>query len=247
VEKKETNALFAPAKKNFGIGQAVAPKRDLTRYVKWPKYVRLQRQRRVLYQRMKVPPQIAQFNHTLDKNLATQLFKLLHKYKPEDKAAKKDRLTKLAAEKADGKETASKKPSFIKYGINHITKLVERKKASLVVIAHDVDPIELVLWLPALCRKLDVPYCIVKSKSRLGQVVGKKTATALAFTTVKAEDKAEFAKLVEAITGNFNARFEDLRKHWGGGIVGHKSQMARIKREKAIAKENASRDKAAHA
>ena len=27
-----------------------------------------------------------------------------------------------------------------------------QNKAQLVVIAHDVDPIELVVWLPALCR-----------------------------------------------------------------------------------------------
>ena len=43
-------------------------------------------------------------------------------------------------------------------------------KAQLVVIAHDVDPIELVIWLPALCRKMGIPYCIVKGKARLGQV-----------------------------------------------------------------------------
>ena len=45
-------------------------------------------------------------------------------------------------------------------------------KAQLVVIAHDVDPIELVVWLPALCRKMGVPYAIVKGKARLGAVSG---------------------------------------------------------------------------
>jgi large subunit ribosomal protein L7Ae len=45
-----------------------------------------------------------------------------------------------------------------------------QSKAQLVVIAHDVDPIELVVWLPALCRKMEVPYCIVKGKARLGSV-----------------------------------------------------------------------------
>lgn len=40
-----------------------------------------------------------------------------------------------------------------------------------MVIAHDVDPIELVVWLPALCRKMEVPYCIIKGKSRLGAVM----------------------------------------------------------------------------
>jgi ribosomal protein L7Ae-like RNA K-turn-binding protein len=55
-----------------------------------------------------------------------------------------------------------KKPMCVKYGLNHITQLVESGKAQLVVIAHDVDPIELVIWLPALCKKQGIPYCIVK-------------------------------------------------------------------------------------
>ena len=43
------------------------------------------------------------------------------------------------------------------------------------------------LWLPAVCRKMDIPYCIVKSKSRLGALVHKKTATAVALTSVRPE------------------------------------------------------------
>ena len=58
-----------------------------------------------------------------------------------------------------------KKPVVVKYGLNHITGLVESKKASLVVIAHDVDPIEMVVWLPALCKRMDVPYVIVKVRN----------------------------------------------------------------------------------
>ena len=46
-----------------------------------------------------------------------------------------------------------------------------QNKAQLVIIAHDVDPIELVVWLPALCRKMEIPYCIVKGKARLGAVI----------------------------------------------------------------------------
>jgi len=55
--------------------------------------------------------------------------------------------------------------------LNHVTHLVEQKKARLVVIAHDVDPIETVLWLPALCRKQEVPFCFIKGKERLGKLV----------------------------------------------------------------------------
>ena len=34
---------------------------------------------------------------------------------------------------------------------------------------------------------MDIPYCIVKSKSRLGALVHKKTATAVALTSVRPE------------------------------------------------------------
>ena len=144
--------------------------------VKWPEYVRLQRQKKILNLRLKVPPAIAQFSNVLDRNTASQTFKLLNKYKPETKAEKKERLLKEATAKEEGKkkEDVSKKPYTIKYGLNHVVGLIENKKATLVLIPNDVDPIELVIFLPALCRKMSVPYAIVKGKARLGVVVHKK-------------------------------------------------------------------------
>ncbi|CAL9770232.1 unnamed protein product, partial [Musa acuminata subsp. burmannicoides] len=38
-----------------------------------------------------------------------------------------------------------KKPVVVKYSLNHVTYLIEQNKAQLVVIVHDVDPIELVV------------------------------------------------------------------------------------------------------
>ncbi|KAJ3348205.1 Cilia- and flagella-associated protein 47 [Entophlyctis luteolus] len=235
---KTTNPLFDKTPRNFGVGQDIQPKRDLTRFVKWPEYVRLQRQKTILRQRLKVPPAINQFSKTLDKNTATQAFKLLSKYRPETAVEKKARLTAAAEAKvAGGKVEQGKKPLFVKYGINHITALVEAKAAQLVLIAHDVDPIEIVVFLPALCRKMGVPYAIVKGKSRLGTVVHKKTATALAITDVKAEDKHELAALISAIKTNFAEKTEESRKQWGGGIMGRKSNDASAKRAKIRAKE----------
>jgi len=100
--------------------------------------------------------------------------------------------------------------------------LIESKKAKLVVIAHDVDPIELVLWLPALCRKKQVPYVFVKSKSRLGAVVHKKTATALAFTEVSKDDASKLSDFATLATEQYNNNAE-LRRTWGGGRLSFKS------------------------
>jgi hypothetical protein len=54
------------------------------------------------------------------------MFKLLLKYRPEDKAAKKERLQKKAQAESEGKTLESKKPIVVKYGINHITYLIEQ-------------------------------------------------------------------------------------------------------------------------
>jgi large subunit ribosomal protein L7Ae len=84
---------------------------------------------------------------------------------------------------------------------------------------------------------MGVPYCIVKGKSRLGQVVRRKTATALALTNVNSDDKTSLSKLIEVCKTNFNERYDEMKKHSGGGVLGPKS-MARIaKLEKAKARE----------
>ena len=181
-----------------------------------------------------MPPSINQFSNTLEKNVATDLLKLLLKYQPETKAAKTLRLRNIAT----GKEEASAPPAVVKFGLNHVTSLIENKKAKLVVIAHDVDPIELVVFLPALCRQFNIPYCIVKGKARLGQLVHQKHAAVVALTHVNKEDKAKFDSLTEAFRSKFN---DDtvVRRKWGGGIMGLKTQKKLELREKAIAAEAA--------
>ncbi|KAL8543455.1 hypothetical protein ACS0TY_004119 [Phlomoides rotata] len=239
--EKVVNPLYEKRPKQFGIGGALPPKKDLSRFRKVPQGVRIQRQKRILKQRLKVPPSIHQFSRTLDKNLAMSLFKMLLKYRPEDKAEKKDRLLKRAQAEADGKSPELKKPIVVKYGLDHVTYLIEQRKAQLVVIAHDVDPIELVVWLPALCRKMEIPYCIVKGKARLGSIVHKKTSSVLCLTSVKNEDKMEFSKILEAIKANFNDKFDETRKKWGGGVMGPKSLAKTNAKEKVLAKEASQR------
>ncbi|RRT81601.1 hypothetical protein B296_00020580 [Ensete ventricosum] len=160
-QEKVVNPLFEKRPKQFGIGGALPPKRDLHRFVKWPKVVRIQRQKRILKQRLKVPPALNQFTRTLDKNLATNLFKMLLKYRPEDRAAKKERLLKRAQAEAEGKTVELKKPIVVKYGLNHVTYLIEQ--------------------------------------------------------------------------------FDEVRRKWGGGIMGSKSQAKAKAREKLLAKEAAQR------
>lgn len=239
---KEHAHLFPKAARSYGIGRSVQHASDLSRFVKWPRYVRIQRQRAILKKRLKVPPAINQFTKAVDKNQASTLFRLLAHYRPESVEDKNKRLKAKAESGVKGKADISKteKPMFVKYGLNHITQLVEAKKAKLVVIAHDVDPIELVVWLPALCRKMDVPYVIVKSKARLGHLVHKKTTSVLALTEVRKEDAAKLEQIVSNARLQFNDNAAE-RRRWGGGIMGSKAQAVIKKRERAVAREAAAK------
>lgn len=240
VVKATADPLFPARPRNFGIGGDVRPSgRDLSRFVKWPKYVRIQRQRAVLYQRLKVPPAINQFTKALGKNEAMTVFSLFNKYRPETPAAKKQRIKEAAAAKAAGTEVAaSKAPNVVKFGLKHVTTLIEEKKAQLVLIACDVDPLELVMWMPALCRKMQVPFMIVKDKARLGALVHQKTAACVCLTSVGKEDESQLRNLRDLAVQKYNSNGELLRK-WGGGIMGLKTQAKLRKRAKEFAEEEA--------
>lgn len=73
VERK-VNPLFEKRPRNFRVGNSIQPTRNLTRFVKWPKYIAFQRQKRILLTRIKVPPAIAQFSRALDKNQGSSCF-----------------------------------------------------------------------------------------------------------------------------------------------------------------------------
>lgn len=46
---------------------SVQAKVDVSRFVRWPKYIRLQRQKKILFQRLKIPPSINVFRNPLDR------------------------------------------------------------------------------------------------------------------------------------------------------------------------------------
>lgn len=132
------------------------------------------------------------------------MYKILRKYAPETRKQKADRLKNTAREEAkDKKNKKGDKPVTLKFGLNHVTYLIEQKRAKLVLIASDVDPIETVVFLPTLCKSLDIPYAIVGNKSRLGELVHKKTATVVALTDFK-ENQAELNNIARVCKEQFN-------------------------------------------
>jgi len=215
---KSMPSKYVSRPKDFGVGRDTPYKRDISRFMRWPEFVTLQRKKRVLERRMKVPPALNQFRQTLDRSTRTNLLKLLSKYKPETPKARKARIAAAAAAKSADKKKAvtTKAPIAITTGLQEVTRAIEKGTARLVVIANNVDPIELVLWLPTLCRAQKVPYAIVKDKARLGEVTGMKTTAVAAIKSVHAEDEAELASLIKSVKARFNARADAIKKKSGG-------------------------------
>ena len=60
------------------------------------------------------------------------------------------------------------------------------------------------------------------------------TSSVLALTETRAEDKGELTKLLSAIKEGYTDKYEDTRRHWGGGILGAKSVARTEKKRKAF-------------
>jgi large subunit ribosomal protein L7Ae len=223
VEKAPKGSKTMPSKyvsrpKDFGVGRDVPFKRDISRFMRWPQFVTMQRKKRVIERRMKVPAAVNQFRQTLDRSTRTNLFKLLQKYKPETAKARKERLAAVAKARveAKGKNVATKAPLALTTGLQEVTRAIEKGTARMVVIANNVDPIELVMWMPTLCRAQKIPYAIVKDKARLGELIGQKNCACAALKSVHAEDEAELASLIKSVKARFNSRGAYLSKKTGG-------------------------------
>jgi large subunit ribosomal protein L7Ae len=73
------------------------------------------------------------------------------------------------------KEALGLIPKFIKAGgklitgLHDATKAVERKKAKLLLIASNINPPEILFYLPPLCDEKGIPYLFIDGKKELGE------------------------------------------------------------------------------
>lgn len=89
-----------------------------------------------------------------------------------------DELPKEVISKVYEAVELAKKTGKLKKGVNEVTKAVERGIAKLVVIAKDVNPPEIVMHLPPLCKEKEIPIVHVPSKDELGASAGLGVGTA---------------------------------------------------------------------
>jgi large subunit ribosomal protein L7Ae len=84
----------------------------------------------------------------------------------------------------------------IRKGTNEVTKAIERGVAKLVVYAKDVNPPEVVMHLPLLCKEKGIACVEVPSKEELGAAAGLQVAT----TSVAVVEAGEATGLIKELS-----------------------------------------------
>jgi len=95
--------------------------------------------------------------------------------------------------------TIAKTTGRVSKGVNEATKAIERGVAKLVIAAEDVEPKEVVMHLPVLCKEKMVPFVYVPSKMDLGKSAGIDVPTSSIAVTEEGDSKRLIAEIKEKL------------------------------------------------
>ena len=84
----------------------------------------------------------------------------------------------------------------IKKGSNEITKSIEKGTAKLVVTAKDINPPEITMHIPLLCKEKNTPCVEVPAKEELGAAAGLEVGT----SAVAIVDEGDAKQLLKSVT-----------------------------------------------
>jgi large subunit ribosomal protein L7Ae len=63
----------------------------------------------------------------------------------------------------------------LKKGSNEVTKAVERGTAKMIVMAENVNPAELLMHIPHICKEKKIPFIYVEDQAYLAEAAGMNT------------------------------------------------------------------------
>ena len=105
--------------------------------------------------------------------------------------------------KAIGKDGRGK----IKKGANEVTKAAERGIASMIVMAENVNPGELLAHVPMICKEKKIPFIYVEDQGYLADSAGMTAGTRTAAVAVLDVDKE-----AQDIFNEVKSHYETLAK-----------------------------------
>lgn len=91
---------------------------------------------------------------------------------------------------------AARDSGSVRKGANETTKAVERGDAKLVVMAEDVEPPEILAYMPPLCEEKDIPYGYVPNQRELGSAAGIEVSSSSVAVVDPGEEKDELESVI---------------------------------------------------
>ncbi len=113
----------------------------------------------------------------------------------------KFQVTKEVADKALEAVRMAKQSGSVRKGINEVTKSVERNLASLVVIAEDVEPEEVVVHIPTLCEQKKIAFVYVPTKADIGNAIGINVPCSAVSIEKAGSGEAAVKEVIAKVTG----------------------------------------------
>ncbi len=95
----------------------------------------------------------------------------------------------------------AKQTGAVRKGVNEVTKSVERGLASLVVLAEDIEPEEVVMHIPALCEQKKITYVYVPTKLELGKAIGMNVPCSSVAIEKAGSGEASMKEVISRVSG----------------------------------------------
>lgn len=110
-------------------------------------------------------------------------------------------VSKEVSDKALEAVRLARQKGSVKKGINEVTKSIERNLATLVVLAGDVEPEEVVMHIPTLCEQKKIALVYVPTKVEVGNAVGINVPCSAVAIEKAGEGEATVKEVISKLTG----------------------------------------------
>ncbi len=110
-------------------------------------------------------------------------------------------VSKEVSDKALEAVRLAKQSGTVRKGVNETTKSVERGLSTLVVIAGDVEPEEVVMHIPQLCEQKKISFVYVPAKLDLGKALGMTVPCSSVAIEKQGEAQGAIADVIARTTG----------------------------------------------
>ncbi len=136
-------------------------------------------------------------------------------------------VSKEVSEKALEAVRLAKQNGTVRKGVNEVTKSIERGLSTLVVLAEDIDPEEVVMHIPTLCDQKKISYVYVPTKLELGKALGMKVPCSSVAIEKPGDAQSTINDVVSRVTGKSSGKAEAKEE-----------KKAEVKKEKKEHKEH---------